>query len=285
MQPAYRDVKASGIRLRVTELGFGPALVLLHGLFLDRTSWNPTLSLLSQHFRVISVDLPGFGESEKPSSARFAYSVDAFAHVVTDLFAGLRLGQAHVAGHGLGGAVALTLASRNPELVARLVLVDAHCYPTPPDIARRVAALPLLGGVLFKQLAGKPLFRAYLREVMVAAHTGLSSERIDHYYDTFNTPSARNSAFATVRATLDARTVEVKLRQLNVPTLVVWGRHDKVYPAAFGQRLSREIRGAGFRLLDTGHIPMEEDPAALAGCITRFCDPDLAAPSTKRPTT
>ncbi len=275
MEPVYRDVKASGIRLRVTEAGAGPPLLLLHTTFLDRTSWNGTLAALTPHFRVIAPDLPGFGESEKPSRGRFAYRVSDFVHVVTDLFAGLRLGQASIVGHGLGGAVALSIASKNPELVSKLVAVDALCYPTKPDIARRVANFPVVGGALFKQLWGRTMFGTYFREVLVASHRGIKGERIDHYYEMFNTPSGRNSALATLQATADVRTVEVKLPSINVPTLVLWGRHDAVSPAAFGQRLAKEVRGAGFRLLDTGHIPMEEAPEELSENIARFCRADL----------
>lgn len=271
MKPVYRDVKASGIRLRVTEEGDGPPLLLLHGAFFDRTSWSKTQSHLAADFRVIAPDLPGFGESEKPSDARFGYTVEAFAHVVTDLFAGLRLGQAHVAGHGLGGAVALALASRSPELVSKLVLIDAMCYPTRPDFARRVATLPLVGGLLFKQAWGRAVFGNYFRGVLLGPRSAVSADRIDYYYEVFNTPSARNSALSTLRATQDARTVEVKLSQVSVPTLVIWGRHDALYPAAFGQRLAKEIRGAGFRLMDTGHTPLEEAPEELAFNIRRYC--------------
>jgi pimeloyl-ACP methyl ester carboxylesterase len=273
MNPLYRDVKASGIRLRVTEVGTGTPLLLLHGLFFDRSSWYQTQTHLAQDFRVIAPDLPGFGESEKPSSARFGYTVEAYVQAILDLFAGLRLGQACIAGHGLGGAIALSLASSNPELVSRLVLVGSLCYPTRPDRARRVASLPLLGGTLFKQLWGRALFTNYFRNVLLGPRAQVPSERITHYYETFNTPSGRNSALEVLRATLDARTVEVKLSQVGVPTLVLWGRHDALYPAAFGQRLAKEIRGAGFRLLDTGHTPLEEAPLELAENIRRFCRP------------
>lgn len=266
-----RDVKASGIRLRLTDSGSGPPIVLLHTTFLDRTSWDRCVELLAPNFRVIAPDLPGFGESEKPARGRFAYGVDDFVHVVTDLFAGLNLGQATVVGHGLGGAIALALASRSPELVSRLVLVDALCYPVRPDIARRLVGLPLLGSFVFKQLVGRTLFATYLRETLTAKHRALPTERIHHYYETFNTPSARESTLSTLLATADPRTVEVRLSQITVPTLVVWGRHDAIYPAAFGQRLAREVRGAGFRLMNTGHTPPEEDPEELSRNLARFC--------------
>jgi pimeloyl-ACP methyl ester carboxylesterase len=271
VKPVYRDVKVSGIRLRVAEVGSGPPMLLLHNIFLDGSSWDRCIQQLAKSFRVIAPDLPGFGESEKPPETRFGYSVDDFVHVITDLFAGLGLGPTRVVGHGLGGAVALSLASQSPELVSALVVVDALCYPTRPDLVRRTASLPLFGGLLFKQLWGRRLFTAYFREVLCAPHRTINSERIEHYYQTFNTPSARNSALCTLRATSDPRTVEVRVGRISTPVLVVWGRHDAVYPAAFGRRLAHEVRGAGFQLLDTGHTPPEEAPDELSEQILKFC--------------
>src|SRR5262245_55946969 len=81
---------------------------------------------------------------------RFPYGVDAFVESVADLYAGLALGRAAVVGHGLGGAVALSLAARHPELVARLVLIDALCGPIRPGLHGRMALLPLFGGFVLK---------------------------------------------------------------------------------------------------------------------------------------
>jgi pimeloyl-ACP methyl ester carboxylesterase len=271
VRPAtFRDVKSSGIRLRVTEVGEGPTLLLLHTALLDRTTWSGTLEHFADGFRVVAPDLPGFRESEKPSPRRFAYSLSEFTHVVTDLFAGLELGKAHVVGHGLGAAIAIALASTNPELVSRLVLVDAQCYPGAPDVARRIAAMPVVGGLMFKQLSGRRTFRSYFRDTLLGHDAKLDPSRLEHYYEAFCTPSGRNSALMTLRATMDTRPIVAQLGRVGAPTLVIWGRRDRVYPAAFGQRLARDIRGAGFMLLDTGHIPQEEAPVEFARGARRF---------------
>src|SRR5688572_21146632 len=119
MEAMQRDVTASGVRVRVAERGDGAHVVLLHDLFVDGTSWSEVGGELARDFHVVIPDLPGFGSSEKPSPTRFPYGVDAFVESVADLYAGLSLGRAAVVGHGLGGAVALSLAARHPELVAR----------------------------------------------------------------------------------------------------------------------------------------------------------------------
>ena len=266
-----RDVKANGVRLRVTETGSGPSLLLLHGLFMDHSTWDPVGDVLASSYRVVAPDLPGFGQSEKPPESRFPYGINTFADAVLDLYAGLELGRAVLVGHALGGAIAITLAARHPELISRLVLVDALCYPARPDLAHRVALAPLIGGFAFKQLWGKSTFKAYFKESYLSRDARIPSARIDHYYESFNTPAARASALATLLATRDTRSVVAQIARISTPTLVLWGRDDTLYPAALGQRMSREIRDAGFQLLSAGHVPHEEQPNDVAEAIDRFC--------------
>lgn len=268
--PLQRDIAAGGVRLRVIEHGTGSPVVFLHGVFFDHSTWAGVVRLLSRRFRTVAPDLPGFGASEKPTATRYSYSVSAFTEAVADLYAGLELGRSAVVGHALGGAVALTLAARHPELVSRLVLVDALCYPVAGHLRRRVLISPLVGDLLFKQLLGRTAFCTVIQRYLVSPRAPLPKERLDRYYAAFNTPAARGSALAALRATTDTRPLIAQTGKVQTPTLVVWGRRDRVYPAGFGQRLSREIRGAGFELLDTGHAPQEEQPEALAEVIDNF---------------
>src|SRR5690606_34933761 len=177
-------------------VGTGPTVLLLHTLFTDRTCWGGLVSALSSNFRVVAPDLPGAGESEKPAAGRFAYSIGAIAHVVTDLYAGLGLGQAYVVGHGLGGAVAIQLASRYPELVSRQLLLNAWCYPTRLDPTLRAAMVPIVGSILFKQLLGKALLRSHFRDRLSSKRHPVPAARLDHYYEQFNAPAARTRALS-----------------------------------------------------------------------------------------
>jgi pimeloyl-ACP methyl ester carboxylesterase len=150
------------------------------------------------------------------------------------------------------------------------VLVDALCYSTPLDFLGRLALAPLVGGFTFKQLWGKAAFRAYFRDRYFSTESGRAAQRLEHYYDTFNTPAARASALSTLRATRDTRAVVADIARISVPTLVIWGREDAVFPAALGQRMAREIRDAGFELVAAGHAPQEERPESVAAAIQRF---------------
>jgi pimeloyl-ACP methyl ester carboxylesterase len=274
---AHRDVAARGVRLRVTEEGDGPRVVLLHGLFVDHRTWDGVRPRLRDAFRVIAPDLPGFGQSEIPPPTRFPYGIDAFAEAVTDLYAGLEIGRAALVGHGLGGAVALTVAARHPELVSHLILIDAHAYNDATRVESRIARAPLLGSLVFKQLVGRALFRAYCRTRLLSPDSRVDSALLDTFYDAFNSPPARGSALAALQSALDTRPIIACTARVQTPTLVVWGRLDAVYPASLGQRLAREIRGAGLELIDAGHLSPVERPDLIADLIARFVSGERAS--------
>lgn len=269
-----RDVTARGVRMRVVEAGegSGPAVVLVHAFLMSHLSFDDIIDELAERFHVIAPDLPGFGESEKPSPARYAYGIESAAEAVADLIAAFGVGRAHVIGHSMGAAVALTLAAGHPELVQRLVLEDALCYPVPLKLGSRLSLVPVLGGILFKQLFGRAMFRAHMRDRVFRPSARLPMDRIDRHYDLFNTPSARESAHAVMRAIIDTRAVVARLPRVRAPTLVVWGGEDREYPVASANRLAREIHGAKLEIMDAGHAPHEERPREFVALVTEFME-------------
>jgi pimeloyl-ACP methyl ester carboxylesterase len=266
----HRDVTARGVRLRVVEEGDGPRVVLLHGLFADHRTWNGVRDKLKDSCRVIAPDLPGFGQSEIPPPSRFAYDIDAFTEALTDLYAGLEIGRAALVGHGLGAAVAMTVAARHPELVSHLVLIGAHAYTDGSRAETRLARTPLLGSLVFKQLVSRTMFRAYFRGRLLAPGARVETSVIDAFYDAFNAPAARGAALAASRATQDTRPIIACTGRIQTSTLVIWGNADAVYPAHLGHRLAREIRGAGLELVDAGHLVPVERPERIAELVERF---------------
>ena len=133
----------------------------------------------------------------------------------------------------MGGAVALTLAAQHAELVQRTSsLVDPLCYPAPAGFWQRLALTPVVGGFAFKQFFGRRAFRAYFREDVAGPRAAPSLERIDWHYARFNSPSARESAYAALHAVVDARAVAARVTRITTPTLVVWGRDDAIFSAA-----------------------------------------------------
>jgi len=269
-----RDVTARGVRTRVLEAGAedAPALVLIHGFLTSHRAYDDLIGDLARRFHVIAPDLPGFGESEKPNPARYPYGIEAHAEAIADLIAAFGVGRASVLGHAMGGAIGLTLAAEHPELVTRLVLEDPLSYPVPMSLRSRIPLVPVIGGIIFKQLYGRALFRAYFREEVYSTGVSAPLERIDWHYDMFNSPSARESAYAVMRAVLDTRPVVARITRVNAPSLVIWGRDDRIYPVQNAGRLARELPHAKLEIMDAAHSPHEEKPREFIALVIEFLE-------------
>ena len=268
--PVTRDVSARGLRTRIAELGDGPPLLLLHGLLASRHAFDSIIEPLARDFRVVAVDLPGFGDSEKPPPTRFPYSLESSAEVVADVIAALSLGRCHLIGHAMGASVGLTLAAEHPEFVDRLVLVAPHLQPDSLPRTFRLLRSPLVGSILFKQLFGRASFRSLFAKHMYAPGHDVPPDRVDSYFNAFNSPAARESAYAVMRAMADTRASIARLSRLKSRTLVVWGRSDAYLTPQGAQRIVRQIASAQLEFLDSGHSPHEEQPALFVETVDRF---------------
>ncbi len=260
--PVTRDVAARGARIRFSEAGEGPPLVLLHDYLASRMAWDAVVPLLARNFRVIAPDLPGFGESEKPPPGKYGYDFASFSESLVDLLAAIGLGRVSLCGHAMGGAIALTVAAGQPHLVERLVLVNPLVYPPRPDTITRIASIPLLGPLAFKQLYGRALFRARF--------AGSPDRQVDRLFEYFDVPAAREAAYATMIAMTDTRPLTACVPRVTAPTLVAWGRNHRAYSVEQGRRLARELGGARFEVFDCGDSPAEERPEAFASIATAF---------------
>jgi pimeloyl-ACP methyl ester carboxylesterase len=241
----------------------------VHDYLAGRVAWEEVLPMLAERFRVIVPDLPGFGESEKPPPGRYRYGFEGFSESLVDLAAALGLGRISLCGQGMGGAVAITLAASYAHLVEKLVLVNPLVYPPRPDPVARIAGVPVLGPLLFKQLYGRALFRS--RFLPQARETsGAASRRVDHLFEMFDAPAAREAAYATMIAMLDTRPLTASVPRVTAPTLVTWGRANRASPVEQGRRLARELGGARFEVFDCGPSPAEECPVAFANAVTAF---------------
>jgi pimeloyl-ACP methyl ester carboxylesterase len=269
--PMARDVAARGARIRFVEAGSGPPLVLVHDYLASHLTWSDVLPRLAETFHVVVPDLPGFGESEKPSPSRYRYDFDGFSESLVDLVAALGLGRVSICGHAMGGAIALTLAASHAHVVQKLVLVNPLVYPPQrPDALSRIAAVPVLGPLVFKQLYGRTLFRRRFLGGGRSSVSGAASGRVDRLFELFDAPAAREAAYATMCAMLDTRLLTASVPRVTAPTLVTWGRANQASPVEHGRRLARELGGARFEVFDCGPSPAEECPDAFSNAVTAF---------------
>ncbi len=268
--PLVRDVAARGARIRFVEAGSGPPLVLVHDYLASRVAWDDVLPRLAERFHVIVPDLPGFGESEKPPPSKYRYDFEGFSESLVDLIAALDLGRVSLCGHAMGGAVTLTLAAAYAHVVNKLVLVNPLVYPQRPDALSRIASLPVIGPLVFKQLYGRTLFRNRFLGDARPTEGGPASSRVDRLFELFDAPAAREAAYATMCAMLDTRSLTASVPRITAPTLIAWGRANRASPVEHGRRLARELGGARFEVFDCGQSPPEECSEAFANAVTAF---------------
>ena len=249
------DVLLRGVRLRYLDAGRGDdtPVLLLHGLGESRLQWSALAAQLSRERRVIALDFPGFGDSEGPPPSRFAYSYEGLAEVMLDLVAALGLGRVALVGHSMGGGVAMVAAADRPEFVERLVLIAPSCYATPRTIVDRLVSMPMLGPAIFRRLLGPIALRRHVRDG--------------------DSAGPHEASFEMLRRSSSTATLEARVSRVRCPTLVIWGRGDRVAPWTHGQRLAREITGARLEVLDCGHAPEREQADAVAALIERFVTP------------
>jgi pimeloyl-ACP methyl ester carboxylesterase len=286
LPPAVRDpraprchrVTAAGIESFYLEAGRrgAPPVILLHGLGATSASFLPTLWDLSRDYHVVAVDLPGFGESDKPLRRLRPMF---FARWMIDFLDALALDRAHLVGNSMGGRVALEVALRAPERVDRLALLA-------PSMAwRRYRAAAGLVNVLRPELAAIPLPVLH-RFVVRFVHSlfarpgrvpkGAINAAADEFVRVFATARGRIAFFHAAReiyleAPHGTRGFWDRLPGLSRPALFIFGDKDWLVPRAFSRHVRRALPDAACETFhDCGHIPQFEFPTRTGARIRAF---------------
>ncbi len=270
-----RRIEVQGLPTRYLAAGEGPPLVLLHALAESALDWRWVVPALARTHSVYAPDLPGFGDSAKPL---IDYSPAFFTRFISGYFDALGIERAAVAGNSLGGLVALRLALSEPERVSALGLIDSAGLGRTVSHALRAPTLPGYGE-LAVAWAKTPLGaaqRAWLRANLLFAHPRLvPDEWMAEQRRLAQLPGFLEATLATLRAQVGLegqREVLVEdLPALTMPTLVVWGARDKVFPRQQAREaVSRLSEGSLALIPDCGHLPHVERPDHFADVLGRF---------------
>jgi pimeloyl-ACP methyl ester carboxylesterase len=258
-----------GVRIHYQEKGTGTPLVLIHGYTSSTYSWKDVFEPLSKTFRVIAVDLKGFGFSGKPDGD---YSRRAQATLVTHLLEHLHIEQAWLCGNSMGGAVALNVALANPGRVAGLILIDSAGIDVKGSgsLAPSYLLVPIVGRILIAlSLTSDKLVREGLQKSFYD-RAKVTDERVAYYYRPLQTRGGQLAALRA-RTQADQFPLEPELARLNVPTLILWGNQDALIPLEAGRKLNALIKDSKLVTFDLcGHLPQEELPARTVDEITKF---------------
>ena len=274
----YRTIH--GYRRAFRVAGSGPAILWIHGIGDNSTTWSTVQSKLAQRFTVIAPDLLGHGKSDKP---RADYSVAAYANGMRDLLSVLDLDRVTVIGHSLGGGVAMQFAYQFPQLVERLILVGAGGVTKDVNVALRIASLPMGSEALaFLRL---PLVLPALQAVgrvagalMGSTPMGRDIPQVLRILADLPEPTASSAFARTLRAVVDWRGQVVTMLDRcyltqSVPVQLIWGDGDSVIPVSHAQMAHAAMPGSLLEIFDgSGHFPFHDDPDRFVEVVQQFID-------------
>lgn len=235
----YTSIEIDGSTLYYQEAGEGPPLILIHGLSGSGRWWRQNVNFLAQEYHVYVIDLIGFGHGR-----RQRFDLHRMAQIIAQWMDALDLDRATLIGHSMGGFIAADLASNHPEMVERLVLVDAVALPLGRSDSQ--IAVGLIRALFemptnFLPILAGDAFRAGPRTIWRAARALLSSD------------------------------ISARLNRIQAPTLVVWGQNDWLVPLQIGVRIYDRLDDARFVVLShAGHNPMWDRPDAFNGVLDDF---------------
>jgi pimeloyl-ACP methyl ester carboxylesterase len=258
-------MEIDGVRMHYTIDGKGPPVLLLHGVLASLHTWDGWVPLLKDSFTVIRVDIPGFGLSESFQSDD-KYTPEYAAAFMEKARKKLGYEKLSIVGNSIGGFIAWYYASKYPQRVDKLVLIDPASYPQDLPFIIGLASGHLFGAAA--QLS-TPRFivKRNIRKVY-GNPDNVTDETIDRYHALLLRDGHRHSMvqyFRVLRKYAATEELVAHIPEIKAKTLIMWGEKDRWVPAALIERWQHDLPEAEIKTYpEGGHIPMEEFPEETA---------------------
>lgn len=275
-----RYIHIRGVKLRYWDAGAGDnPILLIHGFGASVEIWRPVMHELMKRHRVLALDLPGFGRSDKPEAA---YTLVYMSNIIRQFLLEQDIPRATLIGHSYGGAVALRFALESPDRLDRLALIAPAALDRRAHPLLRLMTLPGVGELLsLPSRAGTRM----LFQLATYNRAAISDALIEESYQLAKLPGAQRSFLRTLRAAGNLfgqlpgfrNPVVSRLSELSIPTLVLWGEQDRIVPAAY--RAARSIPNVRVEAWNgCGHLPWFEQAERFNSLMVEFLpDRDLVA--------
>ena len=265
-----------GIKINYYAAGQGPPILLLHGFGACAYSWRYLIPPLAEQHRVFTLDLKGYGFSDKPADGHYAVSDQA--DMVADFIRRQDLRDLVIMGHSMGGGVTLMtylkLRETDPGRIQKLVLIDSAGYPQKMPKFIALAKVPGLSTVLSQGLPPRFATALVLKKCYYNKDA-VTEEQIDTYAYFGSLPGAAAAVSQTARQLVpedqDMEALIAQYKTIKAPVLIIWGREDEVVPLEVGENFKRDLPDSQLVVLPhCGHIPLEEEPQATRQAIMDF---------------
>lgn len=283
----YRSIEVDGLSIFYREAGRrdAPTLLLLHGFPSSSRMYEPLLGRLSERFRLVAPDYPGFGHSAAPAAKEFSYTFDHLAEVMEHFTAALGLKRYALYLQDYGGPIGFRLALAHPERIEALIIQNAVAHEDglgPLWQTRR--------DYWANRTANEAAFRqnflsfAATRQRHVGSNPNVENLNPDLWSDEFAFLSRPGQADIQSDLFYDYRTNvasypvwQAWLKQHRPATLVVWGKYDPSFLVAEAEAYRRDLPDAEIHVLDAGHFALDDAPEKIAVLVRDFLDRSLRA--------
>lgn len=270
---SLRTLQVHGHSIFYTVKGEGEPILLVHGFGAGIWVWEKQMEALSRFYRVYAIDLIGHGYSDRP---RIPYTPETYLHFLKAFLDRAGIREVTLIGNSMGGGIGWGMAILFPEQVKRLVLIDA----APPDVLNQVRNESFLSLVWLKHLPLLPRLvigardRGSVRQVLeecVFDRGLITPEVLERQYQLLRIEGTTWVLCSTLENAAGALRFKDRLSDISVPTLILWGEKDLIFPVSVGEGLRHAIPGSTLRVIErSGHIPMWETPAEVNESILSF---------------
>lgn len=266
----YLELEGDWIRYNV--IGGGPPVVLVHGWLSSSAVWEQLAQRLSQRFTVYTLDLPGFGESDKPLEG---YGVRYGSRLLYAFCAHFGLTRVSVIGHDIGGDMVMKLASDHPDVVGRIVLVATPANEEQIDLPTSLwaATLPVVGPLFYALGRSVRPVRASWMRAFVSESEDVTDEMIED--SASSTPAAMSKTLSVSKREIAGGRLARQSRMVRVPVLIVTGEEDQIVDPQAAGVWSKSLAQSEVCLMDEcGHMPMIERTGEFNAQILAFLTGD-----------
>lgn len=229
-------------------------VILLHGWGANIATMLPISNLIKDRYRVVLLDLPGFGDSEEPDTV---YNSFDYANIVMEFMDKLEIDKATFIGHSFGGKISSIIASKHPELVDKMVLIDSAGLISKRSLGYYIS--------IYRYKIGKWIYNNI--------NFKDKEKRLEEFRNKYGSDDYQKSSgiMRKILVTVVNENIKPLLKDIKAETLLIWGENDEDTPVYMGEIFEKEIPGSGLVVLkDSGHFSYIDDYGTFSAVINSF---------------